>query len=376
MAVTTVNLGKIRINWRGAWATATAYTINDAVSFGGSSYVCVIAHTSGTWATDLAAVDWQIMAQGASANTTSGDITYFGASSNTRLPIGTAGQVLTVGTNGFPQWGNPNAEGSVYYVSDDTGLDTNNGTSLNAAFKTLRKACDTITGPATVYVKAGTYAEKLPITVPANVTIIGDGMRNTTITALVGSATATYTASGSSGTTLKVSSTASIAVGMTITGTGFSSAQKVTVVVDATTLTTSASPDTTPSGTLTFRHLSTDGSPVTNNLSTMFLLSDQTMLEGLLLTGMTGFASGSPANDITAATIGGVYLRLNPASPIANKSPYIKDCSAISAGGVGAIVDGSVHNSGNKSMVFWAYNIVQDGGVGLWVLNGGRVEAV
>ena len=27
-------------------------------------------------------------------------------------------------------------------------------------------------------------------------------------------------------------------------------------------------------------------------------------------------------------------------------------------------------------MVFWAYNIVQDGGVGLWVLNGGRVEAV
>jgi hypothetical protein len=376
MAVTTVNLGKIRINWRGAWATATAYTINDAVSFGGSSYVCVIAHTSGTWATDLAAVDWQIMAQGASANTTSGDITYFGASSNTRLPIGTAGQVLTVGTNGFPQWGNPNAEGSVYYVSDDTGLDTNNGTSLNAAFKTLRKACDTITGPATVYVKAGTYAEKLPITVPANVTIIGDGMRNTTITALVGSATATYTSSGSSGTTLKVSSTASIAVGMTITGTGFSSAQKVTVVVDATTLTLSASPDTTPSGTLTFRHLSTDGSPVTNNLSTMFLLSDQTMLEGLLLTGMTGFASGSPANDITAATIGGVYLRLNPASPIANKSPYIKDCSAISAGGVGAIVDGSVHGSGNKSMVFWAYNIVQDGGVGLWVLNGGRVEAV
>ena len=376
MAVTTVNLGKIRINWRGPWVTSTAYTINDAVSFGGSSYICVTAHTSGTWATDLAAVYWQIMSQGSSANTTSGDITYFGASSNTRLPIGTAGQVLTVGTSGYPTWGNPNAEGSVYYVSDDTGNDTFNGTSLNAAFKTLRKACDTITGPATVYVKAGTYNEKLPITVPANVTIVGDGMRNTTITALVGSATATYVPSGSTGTTLKVSSTSGIAVGMTITGTGFSSAQKVTVVVDATTLTISLAPDTVPSGTLTFRHLSTDGSPVVNNLSTMFLLSDQTMLQGLLFTGMTGFASGSPANDITAATIGGVYLRLNPASPIANKSPYIKDCSAISAGGVGAIVDGSVHASGNKSMVFWAYNIVQDSGVGLWVLNGGRVEAV
>jgi len=376
MAVTTVNLGKIRINWRGPWVTGTAYTINDAVSFGGSSYVCVIAHTGGTWATDLAAVNWQIMSQGSSSNTTPGDITYYGASSNTRLPIGTAGQVLTVGTSGYPQWGNPNAEGSVYYVSDDVGNDSFNGTSLNAAFKTLRKACDTITGPATIYVKAGTYNEKLPITVPANVTIIGDGMRNTTITPLLGSATATYTSSGSSGTTLKVSSTASIAVGMTITGTGFSSAQKVTVVVDSTTLTISATPNSTPSGTLTFRHLSTDASPVVNNLSTMFLLSDRTMLQGLLFTGMTGFASGSPANDITAATIGGVYLRLNPDSLIDNKSPYIKDCSAISAGGVGAIIDGGVHASGNKSMVFWAYNIVLDGGVGLWVLNGGRCEAV
>jgi hypothetical protein len=376
MSITTLNLGKIRLNWRGPWVTATIYTVNDAVSFGGSSYVCVFAHTSGTWSIDLTAVYWQLMAQGTTTNTTAGDLTYYGSIGNTRLPIGTAGQVLTVGTNGFPTWGNPNAEGSVYYVSDDTGSDTYNGTTLNAAFKTLRKACDTITGPATIYVKAGTYNEKLPITVPANVTIIGDGMRNTVITPLLGSTTATYTASGSSGTTLKVSSTASVAVGMTVIGTGFSSAQKVVTVVDSVTLTISAAPDTTPSGTLTFRHLSTDASPVVNNLSTMFYLSDQTMLEGLLMNGMTGFASGSPANDITAATIGGVYLRLNPASTVANKSPYIKDCSAISAGGVGAIIDGSVHGSGNKSMVFWAYNIVLDGGVGLWVLNGGRVEAV
>jgi hypothetical protein len=376
MSITTLNLGKIRLNWRGPWVTATAYTLNDAVSFGGSSYVCVLAHTSGTWSIDLTAANWQLMAQGTTTNTTAGDITYYGSIGNTRLPIGTAGQVLTVGSNGYPTWGNPNAEGSVYYVSDDTGNDNFNGTTLNAAFKTLRKACDTITGPATIYVKAGTYNEKLPITVPANVTIIGDGMRNTTITPLLGSTTATYTASGSSGTTLKVSSTASIAVGMTIIGTGFSSAQKVVTVVDSVTLTISAAPDTTPSGTLTFRHLSTDASPVTNNLSTMFYLSDQTMLEGLLMTGMTGFASGSPANDITAATIGGVYLRLNPATTISSKSPYIKDCTCNSAGGVGAIIDGNAQSGGFKSMVMWAYNMVLDGGVGVWALNGGRVEAV
>jgi hypothetical protein len=373
MSITTLNLGRIKFVWKGAWTTSTAYIINDVVRYGGNSYTCLTAHTSNTWVGDSA--NWDLMAQGSTVNTTKGDITYRDDSADTRLPIGTAGQVLTVSSTGVPFWGNPNAEGSVYYVSDQ-GSDANNGTSLNAAFLTLRKACDTITGPATIYVKAGTYPEKLPITVPANVTIIGDGMRNTEITPLIGSATATYVPSGSSGTTLKVSSTVGIAVGMTISGTGFASAQKVVAVVDANTLTTSVAPNTTPSGTLTFRHLSTDASPVVNNLSTMFYLSDSTMVQGLLMTGMTGFASGSPADSISAATIGGVYFRLNPNTTISSKSPYVKDCTAKSSGGVGAIVDGSVQASGNKSMVFWAYNIIMDGGVGLWVSNGGRIEAV
>jgi hypothetical protein len=373
MSITTLNLGRIKFVWKGNWTTGTAYIINDVVRYGGNSYTCLTAHTADTWIGDSA--NWDLMVQGSTVNTTKGDITYRDTSSDARLPIGTAGQVLTVSSTGVPVWGNPNAEGSVYYVSDQ-GSDTNNGTSLNAAFLTLRKACDTITGPATIYVKAGTYPEKLPITVPANVTIIGDGMRNTEITPLLGSATATYVPTGSGGTTLKVSSTSGIAVGMTISGTGFASAQKVVTVVDGTTLTTSVAPNTTPSGTLTFRHLSTDASPVVNNLSTMFYLSDSTMVQGLLMTGMTGFTSGSPADSILAATIGGVYFRLNPNTTISSKSPYVKDCTAKSAGGVGAIVDGSVQSGGYKSMVFWAYNIVMDGGVGLWASNGGRIEAV
>jgi hypothetical protein len=52
--------------WRGPWQAATAYGVADLVSQGGSSYICVVAHTSGTFATDLAAVKWQIYAaQGA-----------------------------------------------------------------------------------------------------------------------------------------------------------------------------------------------------------------------------------------------------------------------------------------------------------------------
>jgi hypothetical protein len=375
MSITTLNLGKIRINWRGPFANSTAYSINDAVSYGGSSYICVTAYTStSSFPTDLAANYWQLMANGATSNVNPGDITYQGPSGNTNLAIGSAGQVLTVSSSGYPTWSNPNAEGDVFYVSIN-GNDSNNGTSLNAAFKTLKYACSQVTGPATIYVKTGTYYETLPITVPANVTIVGDGMRDTVIAPLTGSATATYVSGGGT-TTIVVNTTSGIQAGMTVTGTGYTGGQKVVSVTNSTTLVISAVSNTTPSGTLTFAYLSTDNSPVSNNLSTMFYLSDQTMLQGLLMTGMTGFAfSGGAPTDITQATIGGVYLRLNPSSNI-TKSPYVKDCTAKSAGGVGAIVDGSVQSGGNKSMVFWAYNIVLDGGVGIWAANGGKVEAV
>ena len=48
-------------NWRGPWVTGTAYAVNDAASQGGSSYICLTAHTAGTFATDLAAGKWQLV---------------------------------------------------------------------------------------------------------------------------------------------------------------------------------------------------------------------------------------------------------------------------------------------------------------------------
>jgi hypothetical protein len=51
-----------KIEWQGAWLTATSYALHDAVSNSGSSYICIAGHTSGTFATDLAALKWEVLA--------------------------------------------------------------------------------------------------------------------------------------------------------------------------------------------------------------------------------------------------------------------------------------------------------------------------
>jgi len=45
---------------KGAWLTSTAYVIKDLVQESGTTYICTVPHTSGTFATDLAAGKWGI----------------------------------------------------------------------------------------------------------------------------------------------------------------------------------------------------------------------------------------------------------------------------------------------------------------------------
>lgn len=64
----------VPLNWRSSWLTATAYAVNDAVNEAGNSYVCLVAHTSGTFATDLAAAKWDVIAEKGAAGSGSGDM--------------------------------------------------------------------------------------------------------------------------------------------------------------------------------------------------------------------------------------------------------------------------------------------------------------
>lgn len=51
-------LGCIVRKTAGDWVTGTAYVVGDLVANSGSYYLCAIAHTAGTFATDLTAVKW------------------------------------------------------------------------------------------------------------------------------------------------------------------------------------------------------------------------------------------------------------------------------------------------------------------------------
>ena len=105
----TINLGAIKFNWRGAYAGGTAYTVDDVVSSGGSSYVCILASTGNAVSN---ATYWSVMAQAGtdgtdltSTLTTQGDTLYRDGSGLARLGFGTSGHVLTTkGTGANPAW--------------------------------------------------------------------------------------------------------------------------------------------------------------------------------------------------------------------------------------------------------------------------------
>lgn len=57
---------------RGDWVTGTAYAALDLVDESSSVYICVTAHTSGTFATDLAAGKWMVWSYAGSADIVTG----------------------------------------------------------------------------------------------------------------------------------------------------------------------------------------------------------------------------------------------------------------------------------------------------------------
>jgi hypothetical protein len=105
----TIDLGKIKLVNRGAYNNSTAYTVDDLVQSGGTTYIC-IQNSTGNAVTDTSY--WNVLAQKGTDGTdvgttltTQGDILYRDGSGLQRLAAGTSGQVLQTGGAGAnPSW--------------------------------------------------------------------------------------------------------------------------------------------------------------------------------------------------------------------------------------------------------------------------------
>jgi hypothetical protein len=283
------------VRWSGAWLTGTTYLVDDIVRNAGSSYICLVDHTAGSFPTDLAAGRWEFMA---------GDsvIPPYGA--------GDEGASLTLAADAVSLiWANTTGSPNVFYVSP-TGNNANPGTSMALPFANIKNALAAVPSgqAAVIYVKNGTYQEaQLPLIVPPSVSVIGDSLRNTFVVPAAG--------------------------------------------------------------------LAADG-VTPNNQARMWLLSNASLLHKMSFNGMTGWVPGSTPGDIRTSTPKGIYVALNPASPITTKSPYVIECSAFGSGAIASYINGSDHASGYKSIVFSNYTCVMDNGVGIWAANGARAEIV
>lgn len=171
---------------------------------------------------------------------------------------------------------------NVLYVAKN-GSDSNNGKSLAKPFLTIKAALAVATAKTTVFVKSGDYTENNPVTIPANVAVVGDNLRTTTIRPQ-------------------------------------------------------------------------------NTTSDIFYVNN-----GSYVTGVTFRDHLSPA--------AAVAFNPNGSAGFITTSPYVQNCSSITTTGCGMRINGAYAN-GQKSMVVDAYTQLNQGGIGIHIINQGYAQLV
>ena len=119
----TIDLGKIKLVYRGAYNNSTAYTVDDVVQHTDSgltsSFICTTNSTGNAPSTSgTVHGSWSYLAKGAAGSvlTTQGDILYRDGSGDQRLAKGTAGQVLKINSGATaPEWGTDSGGGLLQF---------------------------------------------------------------------------------------------------------------------------------------------------------------------------------------------------------------------------------------------------------------------
>jgi hypothetical protein len=320
------------LNVKGAYNNTTLYAPGDIVESGSSSYVA-IATVQGV--TPPSAPSWQLLSQAGLGFTLTarGDIAYREASGavvglhmTDGTYAGTAVQegyilkarTITSPTSGLePRWEEYGYVANVWYVAPSGTDSTTYGRTIDRPFKTIKYACTQATSGSTIFVKTGTYLEQLPITVPANVSLVGDELRTTVVLPAAGTSDDTITPNNRS------------------------------------------------------RMFMVNNGSVIRNLTMGGLTGQFTVAENPVGSGVKRLTTTWPST-----TASGAYVSLDPTGNISSKSPYVQNCSTFGDHAVGVLLDGDLHAGGYKSMVLNDFTQVIDDGIGVWAKGGARAELV
>ena len=152
----TLNLGRIKPVFRDAYAGGTAYVVDDIVTFGDETFICILASTGN--ATSNATYWKKLAAKGTDGTdvgttiTTQGDILFRDGSGLQRLAKGTAAQTLTMNAGATaPEWAaaaSADYARQIKYVQQSTAISFNSttlsDTGLSLTFDNNLKSTNSI----------------------------------------------------------------------------------------------------------------------------------------------------------------------------------------------------------------------------------------
>jgi len=251
------------------------------------------------------------------------------------------------------------------------------GSSTNLTFNVLSASVGDV-----VYVKNGVYRENLPLRIPAGVTVQGESLRGTEIRPASSTGSQVKTVSVTSGGTGGTPGTYSQVHASSTSGSGVAASFVANVTTDG-----SSSPSVTiyhgGTGFAVSDTITIDGGQLgsssnlvltvasleNNDATNMFLMNNTTNLVQMSMKGLTG----TPGAGGTGKA---AVVSLDPSGSITTTSPYVQNCSSVSANATGIQIDGLLHSAGNKSILANDFTQINSDGRGVHALGGGRGEMV
>ena len=412
-------------NFKAEWLTGQEYILGDVVTYAGTAYICIDRHLSDSQVvTDTAF--WSILIQGTSSNVLRyrGDLRTFNSATE-RLPVGPSGAIVA-STGTATDWATFEQVPNVYYVSTE-GVDLPLlGKSINAPWRTVKYACDQVNawGADTYTWNRGSDAASDTITaaltqLAASTSLTAAPTMETFLESTDSTTTRKYgDLSGNGGAIDAADATvmSTYITGGTVTAAQRLAVSRVIAYINANLAALKDESTTVAGKVLKFvttsnnstifvktgvyeellpikvpRNCAVIGDELRSTviqaaageeLKNMFYVNNGAGIRNMTLQGLSGTLGAANVNGTKTPTAG-AFVSLDPGTGptdatvwITNKSPYVQNVSTFGTGCIGMKIDGTLHSSGNKSIVANDFTQIISDGIGYWANEAGRSELV